>query len=597
MYGWIGKILRVNLSDAKFEIEKIDMKLCWNYIGGRGLAAKILFDEIDPTVDPLSSENKLVLATGPLTGTKALGGTRYMAVTKSPLTGAIAGSNSAGFFPSELKFAGFDMIIFEGRAEKPVYLWIEDDKIEIRPASRLWGKSTSETRKLIRDQTNSRAKIACIGPAGENLVKYACIINDTGRAAGRSGVGAVMGSKNLKAVAVRGTGVVEIANEKGLKDIIRLSLKKIKRPAALTIWGTPYLVNITNTAGVLPTKNYQYGQFDTAEKISGETLKDTLLKKNTACYRCSMACGRYTRVDSGPYQSEGEGPEYETIAAFGPCCMIDDLAVITKANHLCNEYGMDTMSTGTTIACAMELIEKNLLQKAGTNLQFGHAESLINAIHLTANREGIGDLLAEGSYRLAESCGNPELSMSVKKQELAGYDPRGCVGLGLGYATSNRGGDHCRGMLENAEIIGLPEPIDRFAANGKASLLIEMQDETAAIDSMGLCLFLSSYRIGQDNVFKQLAYATGVDFDTQSILKAGERIWNIERLFNLKAGFLKKDDTLPDRMLKEPMPAGPAKGYTVPLETMLQEYYQLRGWDDQGNPTPEKIKELDIPIK
>jgi len=608
MNGWVGKVLRVDLTNESFAVEDLDADLAKDYIGGRGLATKILYDEIDPAIEPLSPDNKLIFATGPLTGTGAIAGSRYMVVTKSPLTNCIACSNSGGYFGPELKYAGYDMIIFEGKAAEPVYLFINDDTIELRSAADLWGMTTHATEDAIRScigkpWKGDQFRIASIGPAGEKLSRAACIINDKARAAGRSGVGAVMGSKNLKAIAVKGSKGVTVTDRDKYREMIRASIEKNRSEAAkvtsqaLPIYGTSVLVNIINESGILCTRNFQTGRFEGAESISGETIAETILKRKRGCFSCPMACGRVTEIGDPKFEGKGEGPEYETTALFGASCGVDNLAAVTKANYLCNELGLDTIEAGNIVACTMELYEKGYLPEKdiGFKANFGNAEALVKLVELMGKREGIGDLLSEGGYATAEKYGHPELFMGVKKQGLPAYDPRGVQGMGLSYATSNRGACHVRSYLIATEILGVNVKRDPSATDGKAAVVKDFQDFTAVIDSTGLCLFLSlAEGYGPDDVVPLLEVATGESFTKEDIMLAGERIWNLERLYNLKAGLTKADDTLPPRFLKEPMPEGPFKGAVCKLDQMLPEYYQLRGWDTNGVPTAEKLKQLGL---
>ncbi|NYE56668.1 aldehyde ferredoxin oxidoreductase family protein [Carboxydothermus ferrireducens] len=597
MAGYCGKVLRVNLSTGEIKKEPLDMEVAKKFLGGRGLGSYILSKEIDPAVDPLSPENKIIFATGPLTGSSAPTSGRYMVVTKSPLTGTIASSNSGGFWGAELKFAGYDLIIVEGKAAKPSYIYINDDTVEIRDAQNYWGKLVSETTELLQKEVGDpKARVLTIGPAGERLSPIAAVMNEKYRAAGRSGVGAVMGSKNLKAIVVRGSGKIEPAEPEKTKELLSRLLKKIREDGVtgqgLPNYGTAVLVNIINENGILPTNNFQKSYFPTADEISGETLSEKYLVKKDPCYRCPIACGRYCKVDD----EEGGGPEYETIWAFGADCGVDDLAAIIKANNLCNEYGLDTISAGATIACAMELYEKGYIKKEeldGPELKFGSAEAVIEWTRKMGAGEGFGAKLALGSYRLAESYGVPELSMSVKKQELPAYDPRGVQGHGLQYATSNRGGCHVRGYLISPEILGSPEKIDRFALEGKANWAKLFQDLTAVIDSLGLCLF-TSFALNADDYRELFNYIVGENYTTEDILTAGERIWNLERVFNLKAGIDASQDTLPKRLLEEPVPDGPSKGHKHRLAELLPEYYKVRGWDEKGVPTAEKLQALGL---
>ena len=594
-----GTILRVNLSTGDIKPSPIPDELVRKYIGGRGLSAKILYDELDPKVDPLSPDNKLIFATGPLTGTNAPSGGRYEVSCKSPLTGTITGANSGGQWGAHLRMAGVDVIIFEGKAEKPVYLQITDGEYELKSAEKLWGLDTHKTTDTLQSELGKDYRIACIGPAGEKLVRMACIINDKHRAPGRGGVGAVMGSKNLKAIAVKGTQKVEVADEEAFKKAREDALKKLKENSVtaegLPTYGTAVLVNIINENGMFPTRNFQTGVFPEADKISGETMAETILTKRAACFACPIGCGRVTEVKAGKYKSAGEGPEYETIWAFGSQCGISDLEAIAKANYLCNELGLDTISMGSTIGCAMELYEKGKVSKdaAGRELNWGDPDVIVELTEKTGKREGFGDDLAEGSLRLAEKYGAPEISMSVKGQELPAYDPRGAQGQGLQYATTNRGGCHVRGYLISPEILGIPEKLDRFSIEGKEVWVKNFQDLTAVIDSSGMCLF-TSFALGAQEYAALLASATGIDWTGDELMVIGDRIWNVERLFNIKAGFTAEDDTLPPRLLKEPMPEGPSKGYVVQLDKMLPKYYEVRGWDANGVPTKEKLEQLGI---
>ncbi|MGI6605191.1 MAG: aldehyde ferredoxin oxidoreductase family protein [Firmicutes bacterium] len=599
MYGWVGKILRVNLGTGDVAVEDLCPEIARKYLGARGLGEKIFMDEVDPKVDPLGPENKLIFAAGPLTGTMAPSAGRYNVVTKGPLTGTVAASNSGGYFGPELKYAGYDAIIIEGQAREPVYLWINNDKVKLRPATHLWGKVVSETTDSILTETDPEAKVACIGPGGENLVLFAGVVNDKHRAAGRTGVGAVMGAKKLKAVAVRGTGGVKVADRDAfLKAVFAARAKVLAHPvtsAGLPTYGTNILVNVLNQAGALPTRNFQTGYFETADKISGETHTATRLVRKKACFGCTMSCGRVTTVPGGPYASSGEGPEYEATWAFGAQCGVDDFDAICKANFLCNELGIDPISMGSTIACAMNLYQEGLLDEAsaGLPLRFGNAAAIVKLTEDTGFKRGLGAELALGSYRFAEKRGRPDLSMSVKKQEIPAYEPRGVQGMGLEYATSNRGGCHVRGYLTSPEILGIPEKLDPDSIGEKPVWLKTFQDLTAALDSSGVCLFLT-FAIGAPELADLLTAATGLEFTVDDFMICGERIWNLERLFNLAAGLTAADDTLPPRLLNEPMPSGPNQGKVARVPEMLPSYYQVRGWTQEGTPTEEKLVALGL---
>ncbi len=612
MYGWTGTVLRVNLTTRQISKEPLREEWARDFIGGRGLGAKYLFEEVNPQVDAFSPENKLIFATGPLTGTNASCGARYMVVTKGPLTNTITTSNSGGHWGPELKAAGYDLIILEGRAATPCYLWIYDDQVEIRAAGHLWGKTVWETEEHLRRELGiPDAIIASIGPGGEKLVRFACIMNDLHRAAGRSGVGAVMGAKNVKAIAVRGTGGVRLADPKAYMEAMwAMKVKLRESPVTsqgLPIYGTEVLVNVINEHGAFPTRNHQESVFEKAEDISGETLTETRLVANKACFACTIACGRVTilpgeaagkyMVTTHPHNWKiaGEGPEYEAAWAMGAECGIGDLDALIKANWLCNELGIDAISFGATVAAAMELYEKGAvsLAETGMSLNFGSAEALIAMAEKTAYREGFGNELAEGSKRMTAKYGRPELFMGVKGQEFAAYEARAIQGMGLGYATSNRGACHLKAYTVAAEILGLPRQMDPRATEGKAEITKLFQDATSTVDATGLCLFLT-FGVGLDEILPQLSAATGVPYTLESLLQIGERIWNLERLWNERAGLTGKDDTLPKRILEEPLPSGPAKGQVNKLGEMLPEYYRLRGWDAEGRITQEKLKELGL---
>ncbi|RLG79117.1 MAG: aldehyde ferredoxin oxidoreductase [Thermoprotei archaeon] len=609
----MGKILRVDLSTGKITYESLPEKIAKEWIGGRGLGVYLAFKEIDPKVDPFSAMNKAYVVTGPLTGVNGIPAPgRWVSVTKSPLTYTIHDSNSGGDFGHGLKTAGFDAIAIEGASETPVYLFVHDGKAEIRDARHLWGKDVHTTTDLIIEELRKelgddaeKVKVAAIGPAGENLVRFAAIMNDKNRAAGRGGHGAVWGSKKLKAIAVYGHETPKIADMGKFREVIVEMMDKLKKnpttAGGLLKYGTAVLVNIINSAGIFPTRNFQTGVFPDAEKISGEVLADTLMdwekQKTEICWGCPMGCARYTVVKDSPWTGEGGGPEYETIWAFGAQQGNANLKAIAKANFLCNELGLDTISMGNTIGCLMELVEKGKIppeKLRGLKAKWGTPEAAVELVWRTAYRSGIGDELAEGSYRLAKKYGAPELSMSVRMQELPAYDPRGAQGHGLAYATSNRGGCHVRAYLIAPEILGIPQKVDRFATKGKAELVKEFQDVTAITDSLVICLFTQLAPIWVEDYPGMLEGVTGFKYTPDELRKIGEKIWNLERAFNvLSYGDGREYDTLPPRLLNEPMPEGPTKGHVVRLNEMLDEYYKVRGWKD-GRPTRAKLEELGL---
>jgi aldehyde:ferredoxin oxidoreductase len=590
----------VDLGLGTIRREATNMTVAHEYIGARGMGVKIIFDEVDPKADALGPDNKLVFAPGPFTGTFAPSAGRYNVITKSPLNGTIAASNSGGVFGPELKFAGYDALIVEGQSATPVYLWIKDDKVEIRDASAMWGMTVADTTEALRANTDIDAKVACIGPPGENLSLLAAIMNEMHRAAGRTGVGAVMGSKKLKAIAVVGTGAVRVAEPAAFKAAVMDARGKIEANpvggAGLKAYGTNVLVNILNQTGGLPTRNFQEAVFEDADMIGGETLAANQLLRPKGCFSCIISCGRVTKVTNPLYAGIGEGPEYESAWGFGADSGINNLDAILKANFLCNEYGLDTISIGSTIACAMELYELGYLTKEDTDgleLLWGDAQVMVEMVRKACVGEGFGKRLADGSYRLADSVGHPELSMTVKKQEMPAYDPRAIQGIGLNYATSNRGGCHVRGYTIAVEVLGQGAPTDPASVEGKAALDIAFQDLTAALDSSGACIF-ATFGIGAAELASMLSTLTGFPYSLEEFVKAGARVWNLERLWNLNSGFTAADDTLPPRLLTEPIKTGPAKGGVNHLDKMLPEYYSLRGWDVDGVPTPAKLAELSL---
>jgi aldehyde:ferredoxin oxidoreductase len=608
MYGWRGKILRVDLTLGKIYEEFLDPKVAKDFIGGRGLGIYYLLKEIDSHCDPFGGENKLIMGVGPLTGIGAPTGNRYMVMTKSPLTGGITFSNSGGRFPTEMKKAGYDLLIFQGKSASPVYLWINRGKVELRSAKHLWGKTVYETEDTLKAETEPDARVACIGPAGERLVLFAAIMNEKDRAAARGGVGAVMGSKGLKAVVVRGEGEIPIANEERFVKINKTYRETFKEktknnPPPLRLHGTAVTVGILQSYGVLPTHNFQQGTFGGWENIAGETVTKKYLTGSKPCYNCSLGCARWTKVSEPPYEGEGGGPEYETIYAFGSDCGVDNLAAVIKAGYLCNELGLDTISMGATIACAMELSEKGWISEAviGKPLKFGDAEAIVELTRQTAYREGFGDILAEGSFRIAERYGHVEIAMVSKRLEFPGYDVRGAQGQGLGFATSPIGASHMRCQAAYFELLGVPFNIDRLSWEDKPLIIKDWQDSFAILDAAGLCILYSvrnllepSLKATPIGVLELLNAATGVGYSLEELVRAGERIWNAERLFLVRAGFRRKEDSLPDRMTQDPLPDGPSKGMVCHLEEMLEKYYQLRGWTRDGIPTEVKLKELGL---
>jgi aldehyde:ferredoxin oxidoreductase len=606
--GWQKRILRVNLTEGKAASEPLNMEWAHDYLGERGLATKYLYEAMDPKADPLGPDNVLIFATGPLTGTMASTSGRYAVVTKGPLTNAIACSNSGGKFGAELKFAGYDLLIIEGKSPAPVYLHIVDDEVEILPADEVWGTSVWNTEEHLKAKhQNPLLKVASIGEAGEKGVRYACIVNDLHRAAGRSGVGAVMGSKNLKAVAVHGTKGVTVEDPKSFMKAVRETHAMLADNSGrkeLTELGTNDMINSMQEFGGLPTHNFHAVQFDGTGKINPEAMQATgpdghrNLVTNKACFGCTIACGRiarinekhFTVVNKPEYRHASGGLEYETAYAFGPMLEIDDIDALTYGAFSTNEHGLDPISFGATLAAAMELYEMGVITKDdtdGVDLSFGNAEALTIMADKTGKYEGFGQVLGLGSKLMCEKYGHPEIAMHVKGQEFAGYDSRALQGMGLGFATSNRGACHLKHDV-------FAEDMEDQTGKGKAKPCKDSQDLIAMIDSTGLCLFTAS-AWGAPEYQRQIAAACeGDDWTEERLLDIGERIWNLERLYNLKAGLTAADDTLPKRLLEIPAPSGAAKGKVSDLPQMLPEYYEYRGWTKDGEPTTQTLQRLGL---
>ncbi|NWF96412.1 MAG: aldehyde ferredoxin oxidoreductase family protein [Candidatus Thorarchaeota archaeon] len=583
------RLLRVSLSDQRTKSEVIDPTLTQRFLGGRGLGVKLLYDCLPPKTHSLSPENMLVFAVGPVTATTAPTSGRLAVVTKSPLTGTIFDSNVGGHVGAQLRRAGYCAVVITGAADTPVYLWIDNDNVEIRDATPLWGLDTALTTDRVLQQTDSQAQVLCIGPGGENTVSLAAIITDKHRAAGRGGVGAVMGSKKLKAVVVRGSGRPEVTDSRKFDSAVkraRLLLKKNPiTDKSLPVYGTSVLVNVINELGMLPTHNFREGTFNDAEGISGEKLLERFFVKPYHCYGCPIGCGRIIRVD-GP---EEAGPEYESIWSLGPQCGISDLKWITIANRRCNLLGVDTISVGSTIGCAMELVERGLLN---ASLRFGSTDGLLELIDDMAHNRGLGAQLARGSRLLAAGLGAPETAMHVKGLEIPAYDPRGVQGHALGYATSNRGGCHLRSYMIGPEVLGSPVLVDRDRTEGKPEMVILYQNLSAAMDSMIVCRF-SSFAWTVDDYAELVSSALGIPLSGNELLAVGERIWNLERLFNLREGLSSADDRLPFRF-DTALRQGNSRNRVARVSEMLPHYYSLRGWDEQGVPTPEKLSQIGL---
>lgn len=603
--GWQRNILKIDLTTGSIEQEPLNMEWAQEYLGGRGLASKYLTEMTDPRVDAMSPENPLIFVTGPLTGTMASTGGRYAVVTKGPLTGAIACSNSGGKFGAELKLAGYDMMILTGRSERPVYLHIVDDDVKIMPADDIMGTSVWHTEDWLKTRHQDPSlKVAAIGVAGERGVRFACIVNDLHRAAGRSGVGAVMGSKNLKAIAVKGTKGVKVDDPKRFMSAVNEAKEKLAaNVAAFTKLGTHAMIDSMQAFGGLPTRNFREVQFEGVEHINPDAARErrpngfTHYITNKACFACTIACGRIAQIDKDhftivnrpEYWIPSGGLEFETAFALGPVVGVDDIDALTFASFMTNEHGMDPISFGVTLAAAMELYEIGAITKEDTDgvaLNFGNAEALAIMAEQTGKQEGFGVELGMGSKRLCEKYGHPELAMQVKGQEFAGYDARALQGMGLGYATSNRGACHLKHNM-------FAYDMEDQTGDGKAAPCKESQDRNAAMDSSGVCLFTTG-RWGFESLQAQIDAACEGDWPVHRLMTLGERVWNLERQFNLKAGFTAADDTLPKRLLGDPAPSGTAEGKVNELSKMLPEYYDERGWDPDGVPTTQTLSRLGL---
>jgi aldehyde:ferredoxin oxidoreductase len=599
--GYVNSILKIDLTSKKITKSKLEDKLAQDFIGGRGMGDKILYNHLASGVDPLSPENVIVLTTGLLTGTNAPFSSRSFLVTKSPLTGAILMGNSGGYLGPELKFAGYDALVVTGKADLPSYLWINDSNVEIKSAKNMWGLGTKETEEIIGEETDERARIACVGPAAEKLVKFACV-RCGDRAFGRGGSGAVFAAKNLKAISVRGHGKVNVANRDAFASIVAQVLDSYKNNAFMQEWrkfGTPYIVGPMNELGIFPTRNWQTGLFEGYDKIDGNAHKNHVTKHIT-CFNCPVACNSWSVVQNGEYAgSECRGPEYETLWAFGGACGNSNLESIIAANEACNELGMDTESCGSTIAFAMELFERGILTErdtAGLKLSFGNHKAMVQLVKMIANREGIGDILAEGTRKASQKIGKgaEKFAIHVKGLEMDGYDPRGAKAQGIAFATASRGGCHHSGYAKQ-ELYDAT--FDRFTEKGKGKLAKQNEDETAFVDSTGLCAFPHQLGVVSNDQLASLLYAaSGIkEFsDVVYLLRAGERIMNLERLFNLREGFTNKDDVLPERFLVNPMPTGNARTQVVHFYPMLKEYYEARGWTNKGVPTDYTLRRLSL---
>ncbi len=593
------KALSIDLTSGVITEVSIPPESVRDYLGGRGLGIKYLHDHLPENTDPLGPENILGLWTSPLMGTGAISMVKLCGVTKSPLTGTILMSLMGGYFGPELRYAGVDGLIFHGRSEKPVYLLVKDGEAELRPAEELWGMTTRETaEKITADLDLKRIQIASIGPAGENLVSFASIMHE-GDAMGRGGIGAVMGSKNLKAIAASGKARPDLADPDRYQEVVKRIARVYAESEAIALFGstgTTQHVDGLNLKHMYPTRNFQEGRFDNYQQVNADALYDKYVQKRVTCQGCAVRCRRISSIKEGPYAgTETEGPEYETLWGFGGLCGNDSLDAIIEANEICLEYGMDTISAAAVISFAMECYEKGVIstrETGGIKLEFGNQQAMIQLLHQMGRKEGFGAILADGSKRAAEWIGENagEYAMQVKGLELAGYDPRNAKGMALGYATSPRGGCHERGYL-TVETVGFPPGVDRLAYEGKGDLVKEAQDMVAVKDSLSFCV-LSSACTSLADLAELFSAATGFELSPTDLLQAGERINNVERLFNIREGFTRADDNLPRRFLKDPISDNQGNPQTVDLDRLLDMYYLSRGWDSEGHPLPETLERL-----
>jgi len=614
MFGYMGKVARINLTNRGVVTEVPDEELLRKFIGGSGFGAAILYTSTDSETDPLSEDNVLIFMTGPLTGTPVISSDRFEVVTKSPLTGIYCESNCGGHWGEKLKRSGFDGLIIEGRSAVPVYLWVHDGQVEIRDASHLWGLDTFATWARVRQETHEEAEVACIGPAGEKLVKFASIVTDGvhARAAGRGGVGTVMGSKNLKAIAVFGEADIRVYDPKGLETFMKKTVPGIVRNLKiLHDYGTSNAVENLERCGDLPIRNWSQGVWkDGAARISGQAMARTIQVGYYHCGRCPIGCGRVVQVVDGPFKQDAPqaGPEYETVGMLGSNCLVDDLAAIAKATEWCNRYGMDTVTTGSLIGFAMEAYERGLItlqDTGGVKLNWGDPHALVAMVHQIGRREHLGELLAEGIAKCVERLGGvaAEFAVHVKGLDFPAHDPRAKISSALGYATSNRGACHLQAFTHDFEEgtfdpspvvpdLGYPEPLNRFAVEGKAEFVARFQNLMSLFDSLVVCKFPLFGGFSLVPLLQSFNLVTGLDWNGEQFLETGERIFTLKRMYNVRCGISRKDDTLPPRILTHRRGGGTE---TLPrLNEMLSDYYRYRGWDEFGRPTRETLQRLGL---
>jgi len=604
MNGYMGKLLVVDLTSGEIEDEPLNEGYARRFIGGSGLACRYIYEMVEADTDPLGPENQLLFMAGPLTGTRAPSCGRYVVCARSPLTGLWGEANSGGFFGPEMRFAGYDGLVIKGRSPEPVYLHIEDGRAELRSASHLWGKSTYETQALIREELgDEEVRVACIGPAGENLVRFASVMNDHGCAAGRTGMGAVMGSKRLKAVALRGHQRVPLDDEERFKALASEALDAIREDITTDILretGTAGSLGLYMALGNSPIRYFTQGSFPEGENLGGSVMAETILTGNYACYGCPIGCGRRVEIKEGKYRlPETKGPEYETVCSLGTLLLMDDLPAVAYLGYLCDLYGMDTISTGSTIAFAHYLFERGIIgpeETDGLELRWGDPDTVAKLIEMIAHRQGFGDVLAEGSRLVGRRFKAEELAVQVKGLEVAMHDPRAMSAMALVYATSPIGGSHNQSDMYLVDLGKAIEELDilstdRFEIKGKAPIVARHQDWRSFCNTLILCYFASP---PVQTILGLLSSATGWEMGPKDVLTIGERIWNLKRMLNIRLGLKREDDRLP-KLLLTPLEEGGTESHVPDLEAMLREYYQARGWDPEtGEPTQEKLRELGL---
>ncbi len=605
VHGFANKIAHIDLTAGNVEFKPIPEDWARKYIGGRGLGVKYVFEN-GPQVDPLSPDNLLCFMNGPMTGTEANMSGRLAVVTKSPLTGTVTDSHHGGWSAARLRWSGFDGLIFKGKAKKPSYIYIHDGKVEILDASEVWGKGVHNTVKFFQNKYGEKdLSVITIGPGGEKLSRFACWINEDDRASGRGGTGCVGGSKNLKAIIIKAEKNMprahdlekwKIAHAKALAEIMDERVVTSPRKGGLSVYGTNVLMNLTNPIGAMPTNNSQTTYFEGHEKISGEYVKEHILVDDPTCHACPVACKKEVEIKEGPFKGlRMESVEYEPAWAFGANCGNDDIASVAKLIDLCNDYGIDAIETGNVLSMYMEATQRKYTNGSG-GLKWGDYMSMVATVEMIGKREGIGDMLAEGTERAAKKFGHPEISMTVKGQAIPAYDPRGLKGMGIGYATSNRGACHLRGYTPAAEIVGNvlgPATVtDPLVWKGKGELAAVFQNVHAVTDCLDVCKF-ATFAESMDTFAAQYSAITGVEVTGGDLVKAGERVYNLERYYNNLAGFREGSDYLPARFLKEPSTMKGSKGQICELPEMLDEYYKVRGWVN-GVVPESKLKELGI---